>query len=150
MLAWVTTEGGSLAVVAGVGLLVVLLVVLLVGDEAAAALALELSLLLEFESLLELELDCELELEFEFELELESELELVLDTLPGLLFVPVRKTENAFGPPPEERVSESISAGHGFGGALTHISPVTGAYGAAVRIGSLAICRWQFVPTIAI
>ena len=88
--------------VAGVGLLVVLLVVLLVGDDAVAAWAFELSLPLEFELLLELELDCELEFEFELELEFELslELELELATLPGLLLVPVRKTEKAFDPPP--------------------------------------------------
>lgn len=85
---------------AGVGLLVVLLVVLLVGDDAVAALAFKLSLLLEFELLLELELDCELEFEFELELELSLELELELATFPGLLLVPVRKTEKAFDPPP--------------------------------------------------
>ena len=150
MLACVTTDGGSLAVVAGVGLLVVLLVVLLVDDDAVAAFAFELSLLLEFELLLELELDCELELELELEFEFEFELELELATFPGLLLVPVRKTEKAFGPPPWKNVSQSIDTGHQFEAGLTHITSVTGAWGVAVRIGSLAICRWQLIPTIAI
>lgn len=152
MLACVTTDGGSLVVVAGVGLLVVLLVVLLVGDDAVAALAFELLLLLEFELLSELELDCELEFEFELELELELslELELELATFPGLLLVPVRKTENAFGPPPWKNVSQSVHTRHQFEGKLTHITSVTGALGVAVRIRSLAICWWQLIPTIAI
>ena len=89
VLACVTTDAEGVLVVVGPGCVVELVLdVEDVLEEAVSLSELSLELELSFES------ELELELEFEFEFELEP------DTLPGLLFNPVRATDQELDPPP--------------------------------------------------
>ena len=92
VLACVTTDAVGVLVVVGVGFVELVLEV-------------DVDVSEELESSLELEVSFELELELELEFESEFEFELEPDTLPGLLFSPVKATDHELDPPPEYHIS---------------------------------------------